>query len=477
MKAGDKAKHKRGMRGVGRLYRRDKSGKEYPASSTKKCDFWFQYHVNGKRVRQRLLDEAGVPITSRKEAEAERVRILEPLNAKDKTDQLRFVKAKLEAAEELEALANDEANPPLTMSEAWEAYLSNPDRPDSGPETLLGYEGHWGQFTRWASSLNPAPKYLRDVTPQMAREYATYLTRGETGPNTYNKRMSFLKLFFRVLAEPARIQGNPFDSIRNKKLKTQARRELSLAELKSVLESATGELQTLFYLGTFTGLRLGDCCTLKWGEVDLDRGVITRVPNKTQSRGAKPIKIGIPAALFKKLTETSLGKRKGYVLPEYAALYTHTNSKGQHIKKSVITKAIQTHFRSCGINTHKEGTGTQIKPDSDNPGGYAEVATGKRAVVEVGFHSLRHTFVSIHAERGTARAVVQAIVGHGSPAMTQHYTHIGEEAAKQAALAMPSDIVDAEFEVLRDPLPKWAQELVEGMDSKNWKQVRKELLK
>ena len=288
--------------------------------------------------------------------------------------------------------------------------------------------------------------------------------------------MSFLKLFFRVLAEPARMKANPFEGISHKKLRPHARRELSLAELKAILESASGELQTLFYLGTFTGLRLGDCCTLKWGEVDLDRGIITRVPNKTRSRGAKPVKIGIPSALFNKLSETPPRKRRGYVLPEHAALYTHANTEGRPIRRSVITNAIQAHIRKLGINTHDEGTGIQIKPDPNNPGEYIEVPTGKRAVVEVGFHSLRHTFVSIHAERGIARAVVQAVVGHGSPAMTQHYEHIGEEAAKKAALAMPSNIVDAEFEVLRDPLPSWAVELVEGMGSKNWKKTKAELL-
>ncbi|NLX25496.1 MAG: site-specific integrase [Lentisphaerae bacterium] len=472
----DDTRKTRSKRGAGRLYRRDGSGKEYSADS-KVGDFWLQYSVNGKRVRVRLLDEKGLPITKRTEAEAARTRILEPLLAKDKADQLRFVKARLEAAEEAEALANEEANPPLTLADAWEAYLSSPDRPDSGQETLRSYGVHWLKFKSWLREKNPAPEYLREITPQMAREYATELTRTKVSPNTYNKRMNFLKLFCKVLTELARFKVNPFEGIGHKKLRPNARRELTLAELKAILESATGELQTLFYLGTFTGLRLGDCCTLKWGEVDLDRGLISRVPNKTRSRGAKPVKIGIPPALFKKLAETPPNKRKGFVLPEHAALYTFTNEEGKSIRKSVITNAIQAHFRKLGINTHKEGTGTQVKPNPNIPGEYIEESTGKRAVVEVGFHSLRHTFVSIHAERGTARGVVQAVVGHGSPAMLQHYEHIGEEAAKQAALAMPSNIVDADFEVLPEPLPPWAVELAEELNSKNWKHIKIELLK
>lgn len=33
--------------------------------------------------------------------------------------------------------------------------------------------------------------------------------------------------------------------------------------------------------------------------------------------------------------------------------------------------------------------------------------------------------------------VVQSIVGHGSPAITRHYVHIGEDAARQAINALP----------------------------------------
>ncbi len=69
---------------------------------------------------------------------------------------------------------------------------------------------------------------------------------------------------------------SPFSKVRKKNLKTNTRRELTLAELKEILEAANADLQTLLYLGTFTGLRLGDCCTLKWGETDLDRGLIRR---------------------------------------------------------------------------------------------------------------------------------------------------------------------------------------------------------
>ena len=42
--------------------------------------------------------------------------------------------------------------------------------------------------------------------------------------------------------------------------------------------------------------------------------------------------------------------------------------------------------------------------------------------------------------------MVQAIVGHGNPAITRHYIHIGEESVKQAINALPqsSMLIEAE---------------------------------
>ena len=91
-----------------------------------------------------------------------------------------------------------------------------------------------------------------------------------------------------------------------------------------------------------------------------------------------------------------------------------------------ITKQIRKHFEACGIQCHKDGTGKKVI-------GGEVIKTGKRAVVEVGFHSLRHTYVSLHAERGTPAAIIQGNVGHGSPAMTAHYTHISDSAAVEVA--------------------------------------------
>jgi len=473
-------KQQRGKRVPGRLYKRDASGKERPANHKSHGTFWIEYRVNGKRIKQRLLDDAGNPIKKRGAADKKFSEIMAPFVTENKVMQLQAIQAHLAAAESEQAKAEDQTNPPLMIAHAWDAYLKSGERPDTGEATLKYYAGYWTQFKKWLAANrkddkeNPLDTYLRDITVQTAQDYAANLIRAKISPNTYNKHIGFLRLFFRVLGAPARITKNPFEPIRKKNLKTNSRRELTIAELKSLLEKATGELQTLLYIGTFTGLRLGDCCTLKWGEVDLDRGTVRRIPNKTAKSG-KPVLIGIPSALAAKLAEIPQSRRKGYVLPKHAALYNYRSEDGRPTRQPDISNEIQKHFKDrCGILVHREGTGYVKVSDPTKKHKYLWKHTGKRAVVEVGFHSLRHTWVSLHAAAGTPQGVIQDVIGHKNPSMTAHYTHISEDTAHRTAEAW--QLSEPDSKEAREPIPGWAVELIKGMTTKNLRERKKALL-
>jgi integrase len=375
--------------------------------------YYLQFYVNGQQIVKALRDENNKPITNRIKAQAAADIILAPYMAKDDEQRREQALAALQTAKQKAIDLEVKANPPLKVSEAWESYLNAPNRPDSGERTLKDYKQYFTAFESWLNISNINIKYLQDILPCIASDYASSITRSGKSPNTYNKHIGFLKLFFRVLEIPSRILENPFEKITKKKLKTQSRRELTVEELYKILDSATGDLKLLLSVGTFTGLRLGDCCTLKWGEIDLIKQVIRRIPNKTASRNSsKPVLIGIPTPLSELLVEIPATNRRGFLFPKLAQMYQTEN------KRSTITRQIQKHFEMCGICTQKAGTGK---------------GTGKRAIVEVGFHSLRHTYVSLHAERGTPAAMIQNIVGHSNPAMTRHYTHVNVDAARRTA--------------------------------------------
>ena len=212
-------------------------------------------------------------------------------------------------------------------------------------------------------------------------------------------------------------------------------------------------------VGVYTGLRLRDCATLRWAEVDLARGIIRRVPHKTARRNPHPVIIPIHPSLRVELEALPRGSQGDFLLPALAAEYTG----GGAGKKRVITR-IQDHFMGQGVQIYAPGTG---------PG------TGKRAVVEVGFHSLRHTFVSLCRESNAPLAVVESIVGHSNPAMTRHYTHVGELAAGQAVAALPALIGDAKPVPVKPSAGATlckARAVAESITPKNWREKKAALL-
>jgi integrase len=317
---------------------------------------------------------------------------------------------------------------------------------------------------------HPQVKTLRDVTEAMAETYAAALQKSGMAAATYNAHIGLLRLVWRVLRKKAKTVQNPWIDVGRKRVSGAGRRELTVAELKAVCGKATGEMRLLFALGCYTGLRLGDCATLRWAETDIERRLIRRIPMKTARRNPHPVLVPLHAVLVGMLTEIPPEHRREYVLPETATRYLRDGS--------TLCKAVQEHYAACGVRTQKIGTGfiTEIGKDGKAHG----VHTGKRAVVEVGFHSLRHTFVSLCREANAPLAVVEAIVGHSNPAMTRHYTHVSETAAAAAVNSLPAVLGDAPPALPpADALAVFTakvRELTGGMTPKTWRAMRSELL-
>ena len=81
-------------------------------------------------------------------------------------------------------------------------------------------------------------------------------------------------------------------------------------------------------------------------------------------------------------------------------------------------------------------------------------------------HSFRHTFVSFCANAGVPLAVVAEIVGHGNPAMTEHYSHISTESKRSAIKALPSLAVTAPQDdiVIDEPLSLQRKTIADALE-------------
>ncbi len=465
-------KVKRRNRGMGYLYKRGGA-------------YWLEYRPNGERVRQALRDAEGEPITTKTDAETERLRVVAPFLAKDKLEAQRQILSRLRSASEELETVTDAAKNDIQITDAWEAYIALPPvdtrkaqpgkRPDTGEATLEVYRQQWQRFAKWMNAKHPDHPALGNIGADIANEYISRLDAAAISANTRNKHVDTLARILCVLSVQAKITSNPFAG-RRRGQGTNTRHELTTEQLRKLLDGTTGELRLLLALGTYTGLRRGDCCTLLWDEVDLKRGRIVRVPNKTARHDGNAVTIPLFVDLAALLSNAKKSAAGEYVLPNMAELYNN--------RRDTLTANLQRHFLNCGIDVHRKGTGRQIKRDTDGtPQRYAKSGnvitepTGKRAVVAIGFHSLRHSFVSLCREANAPLSVVESIVGHSNPAMTRHYTHTSESEALKAVSALPSITGKAKAKPTREPIPDWAVELIEKQNSETWKTIKAELLK
>jgi len=294
----------------------------------------------------------------------------------------------------------------MLLTEAWRHYIASSERPDSGPTTLRQYAFQFNAFVEWVKREYPNLRFLAEVNRDIVNAFAAHL-RKTVCAGTFNKYIRLLGLVFRILSEDAGIGENPWRKITRLRHEAINKRDFSEEELKAIFDVATGEIRTLFLVGYHTALRLGDVCLMEWAEVNLATGLITRIPLKTRRRNKKPVIIPMNDELLAHLKSMAEQPKGKYVCPKMAATYNRDSG--------AVTDRLQRFFKDCGIRTQQENTGK---------------GTGKRAVVEVGFHSFRHTWVTSAGDRMDSTSI-RAIAGWGSPAMEKTYSHVSMARLKQ----------------------------------------------
>ena len=319
----------------------------------------------------------------------------------------------------------------VPLSGAWETFDGSLARRSVSANVNRIYEKRWGVFLAWMQKNRPDARALADVDAEAADAFMREI-RARSAPKTYNDYRALLSQVWRILDKPAGLDGfNPWREIKPLDRETHERRELTAEELARVVEPLEGEWRVLFALGIYTGLRLGDAVNLDWGKVDMVRGFVQVIPHKTAKRRTV-VRIPLFPALRAILAETPSRRRSGPVLPELAKEYR------EHEK--AVNYRIRRIFEAAGIETQGE-TG-RANPKTETT----------RKAAEVGFHSLRHTFVSLCANAGVPLHIVQAIVGHTNEEMTRHYFHVSDDALRGAVAGLPDVFAAAPVAALPAPV-------------------------
>lgn len=329
----------------------------------------------------------------------------------------------------LEAEADKSA---LRIDDAMAAYIAAPNREDCTPQTLGFVRAKFSRLRAWLAERHPEITEMRQVDKNIAREFAASL-RGQLGASAYNGTLIACKRIWHILGDLIKGDGNPWtrDVLPRRRLGQTVRREFTAEELNIIFDLARKEvppLEELFCVMLYTGLRIGDAAQLMWDDIDLARGMISVIPQKTKRFG-KRVKIPLLPPLRKMLEAHT--ERKGLVMPDMAKLY----------RRGQLSARVSAFLRKCGLTTSEATT----------------EGRGTRPILTA--HSFRHTFVSLAGNAGIPFALVQRIVGHSSERMSEHYFHESDDALARAftafpviadkpALAAPDDAIEAEATVV-----------------------------
>jgi integrase len=237
---------------------------------------------------------------------------------------------------------------------------------------------------------------------------------------TANLELKTIRMMFRQARIDQYIIVDPAEGVKVLKDRDHdkvKRRPFTIDELRSILANADDEWQSLIKFGIYTGQRLADLATLRWSQIDLERDEIRLATRKT----GKALLIPIARPLHEHLEK--IADKDDARAPVHPHVFELVRE--QEGRVNTLSNQFTEILVAAGLRKARNHQGRGIGRN------------GKREGMDVSFHSLRHTAVSLLKDAGIPDAVVMALVGHDTVAMSQRYTHVGKEALANAAAKLP----------------------------------------
>jgi integrase len=239
----------------------------------------------------------------------------------------------------------------------------------------------------------------RDVTAQGVREWQAYLGSRRSGvlrvgASSIRKAMEALSGAMKIGVETGAVNANPCLDIRRPAEPKRDARFLTPAELELLADNAGPDKPMILLMGT-TGLRIGEACNLRVGDVDRRRRRLWVASATAKSRKGR--EVGIPASVIRLLPLTGRERTE----------YVFTSRSGERIDEHNWRSR---HFAQ---------------------------AVEKAVLGELHPHDLRHTAVSLAIRSGADVKVVQRVAGHSSAKLTlDTYGHLWDEGIDDVARRM-----------------------------------------
>jgi integrase len=185
-------------------------------------------------------------------------------------------------------------------------------------------------------------------------------------------------------------------------------------------------------LAAGTGMRRGEVCGLRWGDVDLERGAIS-VRAAIESRNKGPVRLKAPKTTSSRRTIPIAGKLIPLLDEHRARAAEDGLAFGLQLADSWFV--FPTRPDRPEEPTHPRALGQAFAR-----------AAAKLGVTDAHFHRLRHYHATVLLERGERVEVVSARLGHADVATTLRTYASVLDAAREKAAATAGAVLDAALE-------------------------------
>jgi len=319
---------------------------------------------------------------------------------------------------ELQTLVGGDSTPSITVAEFFELWLCNKKAEGVAESTYEIYAKTAEKVSEFLGASRRAQSII-SVSKRDIDRFRNQLVEQGLSPATVNKALRVLRMIWRSAKADGYIFDDPTESVHSVKGEpSRARRPFTLKEIRSVLEIANPEWQSLIRFGLYTGQRLGDLALLRWENVDLFHSRLQLVTRKTGAQIKLPLTGGLRDHL---LSLSCSDDPKQPLHPRAYEILSSQDGRTNVLSAEVIALLVEAGLRPPITHT-RTGCGHR----------------GPRKPSELSFHSLRHTAVSLLKAAGVPHAIAQALIGHESEAISANYTHVGDQALGEALEKLPS---------------------------------------
>jgi integrase/recombinase XerC len=269
--------------------------------------------------------------------------------------------------------------------------------------TVLAYQNDLRQFAEFIKNTFEEFDLVK-VKSNHVRSWMIKLIEDKDTASTVNRKISCLKSFYKFLLRSELIEVNPTAKVIRPKMPKRLPKDVQqpkLMDVKDFLELNSEDDQyastrdyAMFMVFYLCGIRRSELIDMTWDKVDLIQKQIS-VMGKGKKQRFIPMRSELVDILkrYKKIQEDDLQN------VEDNRVFVLLN--GKKLYPNFVYRTIQNHL--------------------------ANVSTQKG----LGPHSLRHSFATHLLNEGAELNAIKELLGHGSLAATQVYTHNSIEKLKQ----------------------------------------------